>query len=569
MPDAPKPPDEQLEEIVAYLDGELSPDDAARVERRLAADEGFRQQLQSVDRAWNALDELPLATVDDKFSRTTMTMAVKAAADELRAKTMALPLAERRRRWSTAVTAVVAAVLGFLAFRLARTNPNSEIAYDLPVIDNYDIYSQVADVDFLRALRREMGSQFQDLAGASQELQARVERFHIISDPDKRDAWLRALVPEERTNLRAKFNRFRDLSPDEQQRMRDLNAQIAAPDAEELRETLLAYQQWLRGLPPSRQFELRDMPVDQRIDAIKQWAAEMRDDSQFALSEEELRALFAALRQPLLEIRDAAREPDRTENQGKRDRQANRDRKGDAARNRPPNFLSQPMFQYRRELTERLSAQRGRPEPLYAAVNAGLPERTREPFDKLTPRAKADKLVAWMRQYAALQGEISQQDLERFFSEDLDVATRAELLSLPPGEMEQALRWRYRRQPNSGFGGDRWMWGAPRGRQGWTGPWRQAPRPGPPEPGQEFGRAPQLGPGQQPPPPFGPPDGFGGPRPEDGERPFRPRDDDRRGPPRRAPLPRSDFGGPPPEDRGPGPPPRDGGPRRPPLETER
>ena len=35
--------EQQLEEIVAYLDGELSGEECARVERRLASDEDFRR----------------------------------------------------------------------------------------------------------------------------------------------------------------------------------------------------------------------------------------------------------------------------------------------------------------------------------------------------------------------------------------------------------------------------------------------------------------------------------------------------------------------------------------------
>src|SRR5262245_27407349 len=95
MPAQPEKRDEQLEEMVAYLDGELSPDASLRVEQRLAKDESYRQRLARLERAWNALDELPVNTVGDKFSRTTMTMVVEAAADELRIKTVALPTLRR------------------------------------------------------------------------------------------------------------------------------------------------------------------------------------------------------------------------------------------------------------------------------------------------------------------------------------------------------------------------------------------------------------------------------------------------------------------------------------------
>ena len=54
---------QQLEEIVAYLDGELSPQESAQVERRLASDETYRQKLQSMERAWAALPEATRAEV--------------------------------------------------------------------------------------------------------------------------------------------------------------------------------------------------------------------------------------------------------------------------------------------------------------------------------------------------------------------------------------------------------------------------------------------------------------------------------------------------------------------------
>lgn len=542
--------DAQLEEIVAYLDGELPPDECARVERRLASDEDFRQQLQSVERAWNALDELPLPTVDDKFSRTTMTLAVQAAAEEVQAKTTALPVIERRRRLSTALTAVAAAALGFLAVRLAWHDPNADLVADLPVIDNLDIYTQVRDAAFLRSLRGEITDQFEELAGESSDLSARLKRFQIVTAPDQRDGWLRDLSPAERTNLRAKANRFRDLPPEEQQRLRELHAEVAAPDADDLRQTLLIYQQWLRGLPPDRQFELRSMGAAERVDAIRQWAAEMRDDSLFALSEAELRSLFQSLREPLADIRrvvtrnvkfGANRDKgDRGDRDGERDQHDDRNRDGDRDRSigrdrdrgRPGNLFSQPFMQYRRELTNRLDPPPGDSREFYQATLAGLPERTREPFEQLSRRDRVERFLTWMRQYSSM-GDISQQDLERFFAEELDARTRAELLSLPPGEMEQTLRWRYRRQPNSGFPG-RWWLGAPGGRDNWNGPWQgDGPRRRGP------GRPPEFGP-----PPFGPPGdglpdgpsdegqrGFGGPRP--GERSF----DDRRGPPRRGPGP--------------------------------
>src|SRR5215213_1100519 len=86
------------------------------------------------------------------------------------------------------------------------------------------------------------------------------------------------------------------------------------------------------------------------------------------------------------------------------------------------------------------------------AVLEALPERTHEAFKSLQPRQKIERIMTWLRQSETLQGEVSQEALERFFAEDLDAETRAELLSLPPDEMEQALRRMYRFQPGRANG---------------------------------------------------------------------------------------------------------------------
>ncbi|MEM9657354.1 MAG: hypothetical protein AAF961_03245, partial [Planctomycetota bacterium] len=152
---------ERLEEIVAYLDGELSAEQSARVERRMAADDDYRLELQGVDRAWAALDELPRATVDDRFLRTTVEIVVQAAQQEVDQKTVAMPKLRRKRRISAAVLAITAAAVGFLLFRLAVDDPNEQLLADLPVIQNIDVYGQFQNVAFLRSLEERLASELE------------------------------------------------------------------------------------------------------------------------------------------------------------------------------------------------------------------------------------------------------------------------------------------------------------------------------------------------------------------------------------------------------------------------
>src|SRR3954470_23257179 len=116
MPDQPtnNSNDETLdEELTAYLDGELPPDSAKRVESLLAGDEKARSRLAELAASWDLLDQLPRATVDDLFTRTTVEMVAVAAESEIAAATAP---AKRRMQWiSGGVAAALAALVGFAA----------------------------------------------------------------------------------------------------------------------------------------------------------------------------------------------------------------------------------------------------------------------------------------------------------------------------------------------------------------------------------------------------------------------------------------------------------------------
>ena len=71
------------EEIVAYLDGELDEDVSQRVEQRLAKDPNYRRRLQQMERAWDCLDALPQAEVDESFTHSTVAMVTLTAEKEL------------------------------------------------------------------------------------------------------------------------------------------------------------------------------------------------------------------------------------------------------------------------------------------------------------------------------------------------------------------------------------------------------------------------------------------------------------------------------------------------------
>ena len=143
------------EELVAYLDGELSPDQAARIERRMAEDPTYRARLNQLERAWDLLDTLNRSEADDDFVHSTVEMVAIQAVEE--AKTQKLRTVRKRNFGWVAVVVLVLAATGATYFaiknRLAR--PNRELVRDLPLIERVDDYRNVDSLDFVKQLERE------------------------------------------------------------------------------------------------------------------------------------------------------------------------------------------------------------------------------------------------------------------------------------------------------------------------------------------------------------------------------------------------------------------------------
>ncbi|MBX3426029.1 MAG: hypothetical protein KF688_10150 [Pirellulales bacterium] len=466
-----------LEQIVAYLDGELSPSESAEIERRLARDEEFRQEMQGIERAWAALDDLPRTTLDDRFARTTMEMVVSEAANEVAALTAALPVVRRKRQWSRLLAGAAAGLLAFLAVRIVRDAPNRALLADLPVVRNVDSYSQLPGVDgsaavkFLTLLGTDYGAELRAATVSGGDLSEEAAELARLGQPTERRAWLAGLSPEASATLAAQADRFAALAPKEQQRLRAINDAVFAPEAptEELFETLVLYRRWLSLLPASKQFELRKLPDDERLAEIGIELAQRTIDEALELNEEELRRLNDALRRAFADLGPGRGGPNnRSSQRWQRSILSIDDRNGDLAK----------------ELVAK-----------YAQVKDALPERTKEVFENLEPWEQRNQLAKWARQWISMQGEVSRQDLEEFFVEHLDDAERTRLLALPADEMETQLEQLYRgTTQRRGFGpGPQGGPGDPRGGRRGGPPWR---------PGEGFGDGPDRpgGPGGPPPP---------------------------------------------------------------------
>lgn len=145
-------PTQREEELSAYLDGELDASSVQRVEERLARDPGYRAELQKLEGAWDLLDRLPRAMVDEGFTKSTIEMVALSAAEEADAALRELPVRRRRQRIGGALAMAAALVVGFVVGTQIWPDPNERLLEDLPVLENLDLYYQADDIEFLRLL---------------------------------------------------------------------------------------------------------------------------------------------------------------------------------------------------------------------------------------------------------------------------------------------------------------------------------------------------------------------------------------------------------------------------------
>ena len=124
----------ETDELVAYLDGELTADECRHVERRLASDADYRRRLTELEQAWSALEALPPTVVDDDFARTTIEMVTVAAEREAQAVAAAQATVGRRTTYWLAAAGLAIALAAFAAARTFLPSQNRSLVADLPVI---------------------------------------------------------------------------------------------------------------------------------------------------------------------------------------------------------------------------------------------------------------------------------------------------------------------------------------------------------------------------------------------------------------------------------------------------
>jgi anti-sigma factor RsiW len=153
MSDPSRLNEEEHEELVAFLDGELTEDDAHKVEAKLNTDATVRAEAEALRQTWDLLDYLPKPEPSPDFTNRTMERIGPVRKTQTMARRGILRKVLLGVGWAAAV--VIAVGLGYagMAHLLTKREPSdADLVRELRLIENKRMYELAEDMKFLSAL---------------------------------------------------------------------------------------------------------------------------------------------------------------------------------------------------------------------------------------------------------------------------------------------------------------------------------------------------------------------------------------------------------------------------------
>jgi anti-sigma factor RsiW len=155
---ARQPP--QIEQLVAYLDGELDAVESAAIEKQLRQDSELRRTAEALDRTWGMLDALEPVVARNEFSQQTMNTVIATYSRPVQEPSLSvrrlLSALFRRQSLTWCTIGVFGALCGLgLSNVYGPSEQSAEAAQMLSELDmlaRYPRYRIIPDIDSLERL---------------------------------------------------------------------------------------------------------------------------------------------------------------------------------------------------------------------------------------------------------------------------------------------------------------------------------------------------------------------------------------------------------------------------------
>jgi len=268
------------EELTAYLDGELSAEDSAALERRLVGDEYLRTRLATLRRSYDLLDELPEAPHRKSFTQTTIEMViadVKRSGDKPVTKLNGSGSKDSaevsQRRWFTMPWALLPLMLAVLmGLGIGLLVSGFKAKRELGMLDLASNLPGLRDAGELRII--EELAKDKELVGYLEEHYRDTLIPAVPKSNSDRQTWVRGLNAIQMTKLDGARELLSKYTPDVRSRLEAIQDQInALPNAQDLNLTARMIGVVLDTLPTSKRQILEDLNTASKISFLKEQLA--------------------------------------------------------------------------------------------------------------------------------------------------------------------------------------------------------------------------------------------------------------------------------------------------------
>ena len=302
--DDDSPIDELDELLVAYLDGELPPEERVVLETRLGRDESLRKRLRTLQRGWDMLDELPMATPSAILLESTIRMAAMEASEGKPSidgsKTNGW--LKSKRLWISLITLLCLGI-GVAGARIRERQQFRLQLAQLPMAMHVDAYLNATDVSMMRTLLQlpqwkktvEIAERFGEWDFS---LQQQIDQATV----SQRNHLLQELPIEHQQVVMQSWQRFERLEPAAKTLVLETAQRVSEQtDSADLLETMDRFARWRETLAPAQRDSIANGDVESRIKAIdeslqkttRQWTQQ----TSRLLTDEDIETIYHVVRQ--------------------------------------------------------------------------------------------------------------------------------------------------------------------------------------------------------------------------------------------------------------------------------
>ncbi|MCY2979386.1 MAG: hypothetical protein NTU79_12040 [Planctomycetota bacterium] len=258
------------EQLTAYLDGELSAEEASRIENRLVDDEGLRVRLAELRKAYDLLDELPETPHNQRFTRSTLELVIKDLSVTQSHVVHSIVKPTNKADWWALPRVlilvglfVVTGITSGFALRLLKTNQELR---DLGLIAGLPGMSGINELSIAIKLSEQK---------AAIDILKSQNRDRLVPAVPKsiaeRKAWIENLTPLQIGKLANRREALDKLDRDTYARLSSIESQIEnRPDSEQIQETIHVIGLVLDSFSSADRSDLDVLNQDQKTAYLKE-----------------------------------------------------------------------------------------------------------------------------------------------------------------------------------------------------------------------------------------------------------------------------------------------------------